>query len=87
MDIFKDKFEYSNSKGGCQNNGKRKRRGRKDKWEKIEMIDKLSLVEHWARQGYTEISMCETLDVSYAVWSQWKMISLNKIQHSNPDGR
>lgn len=46
--------------------------GRKSKWDELEMDDKLLLVEGWARDGYTDRDMMNSLGVSHDTFYKWK---------------
>lgn len=47
-------------------------RGRKDKWDQLEMDDKLILVEGWARDGLIDEEICEKLGVGKTTFYKWK---------------
>lgn len=57
-----------------------KKRGRKDKWEQLDMKSKLPLITYWAMNGKTEKSMAESLGVSVALFERWKNEKLELLE-------
>ncbi len=51
--------------------GKRKG-GRTPKWEELKMVDRLEMVEGWARQGAQPKDFCEMLKISETLFYDWK---------------
>ena len=48
------------------------KRGPKDKWTELDMPSKLATVQGWAKQGSTDIEICEMLGVSKDTFYKWK---------------
>src|SRR5699024_1651685 len=50
----------------------KKKRGRRTHYEKLEIADKLDLVEGWKRDGLTDEQIAKNLGVAYSTMRTWK---------------
>ncbi len=46
--------------------------GRKPKWKELDMDNKLTLIEGWARNGATDKEIYEKLGISHDLYYRWK---------------